>query len=525
KVYSYDGEGGYEMEVAFKIVIPEGCINVAQAVFPWDDDGFQDDALFYAHVKNEEVTGVNITIYERSSGDEVANGTTKGNGEWENKNMSNGDYRWDAYHEDEKIDYGEFDVSTGILGRNIQGYGVVDEDDDEESYNDLFFWTYDNQWDDVEGEEVRIYYESNNTLYASGVTDEYGEYIEENMPEDNFTFTIAHDSEVYNSGWCHIYESEPEEPDYDEWFESHSYSTRDTGEDGKPDTIRINYDPNTEGDEVDITIWISIHFEMSGQSYNVYYTIHGEEVDDFFEEYKAGKTGLYDFEVELQDDQGNDEDYFEINDVQLYKESKIIYVDDDAPEGGNGSEERPYNKIQDGVDNATNGDTIRVFEGTYYENVVVNKTVSLIGNGSVDTTVDGGGEGDVVNITADWVNVSGFKVTGSGDDYEDAGIELRSNHNRIFENTCSDNKQGIYLYSSDNSTISNNNCSNNDKGITLAASDHNTLTNSTCSNNGYGIFLGSSDHNALSNNNMLQQRLRRHLSLLLRQYAYRQHML
>ena len=45
KVYSFDGEGSYQMEVAFKLVIPEGVINVAQAVFPLDSDGLQDDAL------------------------------------------------------------------------------------------------------------------------------------------------------------------------------------------------------------------------------------------------------------------------------------------------------------------------------------------------------------------------------------------------------------------------------------------------------------------------------------------------
>jgi len=393
KVYSFDGEGGYEMEVTFEYEIPEGYINVVQGTFTIDfGDGLQNDARFLAHVKDEGVPGVEITIYERSSGDKIASGTTQGNGGWENKNMSNGEYRWDAYYDGEKIDYGEFDVSTGSGGRNIQGYGYVGEDDDDDNHNDLLFWTYDNEWNSVEGEEVRIYYESNNTLYASGVTNEDGEFTEKNMTEDNFTFTIAHDSTIYNSGWCHIYNSSAGEPDYDEWFESHSHDTRDTGEDGKPDTIQINYDPNTEGDEVNITVWISIKFESSGESYNVDYTIRGEEVDDFFEEYTAYETGTYDFEIGLRDDQGNEEDYFEINDVRLYRESKTIFVDDDAPAGGNGSKDRPFNNIQDGVDNATDGDTVRVFDGTYYENVVVNKTVNLSGNGSADTTIDGRGE-------------------------------------------------------------------------------------------------------------------------------------
>ena len=64
------------------------------------------------------------------------------------------------------------------------------------------------------------------------------------------------------------------------------------------------------------------------------------------------------------------------------------YVDDSG--GGD------FTKIQEAIDEANDGDLIRVWEGEYYENVIVNKTVSLIGNGSADTIIDGGGSGDVV---------------------------------------------------------------------------------------------------------------------------------
>jgi len=73
---------------------------------------------------------------------------------------------------------------------------------------------------------------------------------------------------------------------------------------------------------------------------------------------------------------------------------KTIYVDDD---GG-----ADYTRIQDAIDNATEGDTVYVFNGTYYENIVVNKTINLIGedrspwNASV---IDGGGSGDVVHVS------------------------------------------------------------------------------------------------------------------------------
>ncbi|MCK4614244.1 MAG: right-handed parallel beta-helix repeat-containing protein [Thermoplasmata archaeon] len=124
-----------------------------------------------------------------------------------------------------------------------------------------------------------------------------------------------------------------------------------------------------------------------------------------------------------------------------------LTVDDD----GNAK----YMKIQDAIDAAGEGDTVRVYEGLYVENVVVGKTVSLVGNGSEVTTIDGGGSGDVVRITADWVNISGLSITGSGSNWLDSGIKVESDNNIISHNNCSNNHYGIYLYSSSYCTITN----------------------------------------------------------------------
>ena len=103
-------------------------------------------------------------------------------------------------------------------------------------------------------------------------------------------------------------------------------------------------------------------------------------------------------------------------------EAKIITVDDDG--------EADFEKIQDAINGSEDGDTIRVSEGTYYENVVVNKSVDLIGNGSGISIIDGGGNWHVVEITSDWVNMSGFKIIGSG--LYRAGVLVRSNNIEIF---------------------------------------------------------------------------------------------
>ncbi len=164
-----------------------------------------------------------------------------------------------------------------------------------------------------------------------------------------------------------------------------------------------------------------------------------------------------------------------------------------------------YTTIQDAIDNATSGDTIHVWAGTYYGNVLVNKTVTLIGNGTTNTTIDGVGNGDVVKITADWVNMSGFKIQNSGNEwapYYDAGLELNNVQNVTVSNLdCKDNKLGIFLRDSNNNIITNNTCDSNNNGISLLDSTFNIIKNNTCSTNNWrGIHLQNSNQNKIESN-------------------------
>ena len=49
--------------------------------------------------------------------------------------------------------------------------------------------------------------------------------------------------------------------------------------------------------------------------------------------------------------------------------------------------------IQDAINAANDGDTVFVYNGTYYENVIVNKIINLIGEHPDATLIDGGGSG------------------------------------------------------------------------------------------------------------------------------------
>lgn len=161
-----------------------------------------------------------------------------------------------------------------------------------------------------------------------------------------------------------------------------------------------------------------------------------------------------------------------------------------------------YITIQEAIDNASSGDTIYVWAGTYFENVIINKTITLIGNDTTNTTINGGGTGNVVDISADFINLTGFNITGSGiGDF--AGVRLNGvDRCNITDINCFNKKYGIYLQSfSTENNITNNSCSNNEIGIGLIDSSNNILFNNTCSNNeNIGIRIDDSVSNELIDN-------------------------
>lgn len=147
-----------------------------------------------------------------------------------------------------------------------------------------------------------------------------------------------------------------------------------------------------------------------------------------------------------------------------------------------------YSRIQDAINDSSNGDTIFVYNGTYYENVVVDKSINLIGEDKKITIIDGKRSGDVMVINADYVNISRFTI--SNDRWSGEGIKLHSNNNIISNNIISGNGDGIYIFESNSNTILDNEILNNGFGIFVENSDRNTITDNIISNNRWtGIYL------------------------------------
>jgi parallel beta-helix repeat protein len=105
--------------------------------------------------------------------------------------------------------------------------------------------------------------------------------------------------------------------------------------------------------------------------------------------------------------------FFKVN-VNVEAVGATIYVDDSNTTGPwDGTQEHPYQNITSGVEHASYGDTVNVSSGTYTENVVVNKSITLRGNSK--PVIDGmGGTGIDVTLYDDFVygvTVDGFDIT------------------------------------------------------------------------------------------------------------------
>ncbi len=161
-----------------------------------------------------------------------------------------------------------------------------------------------------------------------------------------------------------------------------------------------------------------------------------------------------------------------------------------------------YPTIQEAISHANPGDTIFIHKGSYYENVIVNKSVSLVGEDMDSTIIDGRANGSVISIRANNVNINGFTIQNSGSVESDSGIYITSSGNNITHNTIANNKNGIYLYYSNGSVISENNASSNSwYGIYLHYSNDNMISeNNASSNYNDGINLYCSDINRIANN-------------------------
>jgi parallel beta-helix repeat protein len=210
--------------------------------------------------------------------------------------------------------------------------------------------------------------------------------------------------------------------------------------------------------------------------------------------------------------------------VQLFYDYILPAVGSTAPDD--------YPTIQEAINDAAVGDVIVVRPGTYYEHIVVNKAISLVGEDVSTTIIDGNNTGHVIDVISGNANITGFTVRNGGNiAWPDlnAGICLNAttgcviSKNRFIDNGfCgisllnSQNNNlsanyvagtgwgGIHLLNSSRNTVSGNTLENNSLvGVNgHALSHYNNITENVISNSTYGMFYHASRYNRICGNNI-----------------------
>ncbi len=196
---------------------------------------------------------------------------------------------------------------------------------------------------------------------------------------------------------------------------------------------------------------------------------------------------------------------------------KTIYVDDDFIDD---PKNHRWNTIEEGIADARNGDIVYVYQGIYSENVVLDKSITLVGEKKDFTIIDAQNQADCLYILSDYANITNFTLRNSGTEVypqRDAGIDINSCHvtvthcniisnfqgilfqksyNFIAECFIDKNEEGVY-FKGDNNTVTYCEITNNSIGVVADQVKKNNLSHLLVQNNGQGFQFVSSQDNLI----------------------------
>lgn len=203
---------------------------------------------------------------------------------------------------------------------------------------------------------------------------------------------------------------------------------------------------------------------------------------------------------------------------KVYAESYALYVDAGAEDGGDGSKDKPFQEVEDAIEEVKSGENIYIAGGTYDGNFKIPSSVGLYGQSRDNVKIKGSlnaANGVILkNITISGGNValtveSGAYVSVKKCIVRDAskiGIDIASGNGKLtVEDTkITNNRKGVYAQRGNQLRISDSTISKNkEEGIDIRNKVDGSITGNEISNNGESgieIILGSSDMSIANNN-------------------------
>ncbi|MCK5773926.1 MAG: right-handed parallel beta-helix repeat-containing protein [Thermoplasmata archaeon] len=186
---------------------------------------------------------------------------------------------------------------------------------------------------------------------------------------------------------------------------------------------------------------------------------------------------------------------------------------------------RDFSTIQEAINNASSGDTIIIGPGTYYENLKLNKTLHLVGNGSstviaswnpaplitILAGVDGchlenitlnalrtSSQGDTIQVLSDGNLIEGCNIT---DGYGNGIALWWASFNTIERCVIEKTITGIEIYEGERNQVVNCRISDAFSHGIYVGSNRNLIEENYIIDTKYGIWISSGENNAIADNN------------------------
>ncbi|MCD6170985.1 MAG: hypothetical protein J7J36_00990, partial [Thermoplasmata archaeon] len=142
-----------------------------------------------------------------------------------------------------------------------------------------------------------------------------------------------------------------------------------------------------------------------------------------------------------------------------FLEPLYVWVDDDFDNSTPGWDSTHFNNIQQAIDSVAYNGTVYVYKGTYNESIVIDKPLTIEGNGTVKLFSKGNG----ISVKADDVKLINLTI-----DAKNNGISLQNVNNvNITQCNVLNSSFGIYSVNSMNCSIWHTSIHKNEKGIYL----------------------------------------------------------
>ena len=169
-----------------------------------------------------------------------------------------------------------------------------------------------------------------------------------------------------------------------------------------------------------------------------------------------------------------------------------------------------FTKIQDAIDNATDGDTVFVYSGWYIENLVINKSIVVSGQDRETTVILGGNESEIISIKEADVELLMFTIQRYNETNVIGIMILGCLSSHIHENTVKSCYYGILVAESESLSISNNTILDCSYGIENVITGNLTITDNRIDGNGKGsgieiqatMFRNYIKRNSITNNSI-----------------------